>query len=163
MTKGRMILRATISIAFLMVVWLLWSGFFMPLLIVLGLISCCLVALLSYRMGNLSQDSDWMYLLPRFPRFWLWLSKEVVKSNLQVARLILSPRPELSPTLVTIRALSEDAMGQAILGNSITLTPGTLTVDDDSGLLRVHCLTRAGALELREGEMNRRVAALTRH
>jgi multicomponent Na+:H+ antiporter subunit E len=60
-----------------------------------------------------------------------------------------------------VDASSLDEFGQAMLGNSITLTPGTLTLQLRDGRLRVHCLTREGAAELADGEMTRRVAALT--
>jgi len=162
-TPARTLMRVGASIALLMVVWLLWSGYFKTLLVVLGLVSCCLVTLLSWRMGNLEQERVWQRLLLRFPRYWLWLGKEVVKSNLEVARIILSPRLELAPRMVTIDSHAKDEFGQAMLGNSITLTPGTLTLGVADGRLRVHCLTREGAVALAEGEMNRRVAALTGH
>jgi len=158
----RTVLRVTISLVLLMVVWLLWSGYLKPLLVILGVISCVIVLIISSRMGYLEQDSEWQRLLLRFPRYWLWLSKEMIKSNLQVARVILSPRLKLEPTLVTIDALPRDELGQAILGNSISLTPGTLTLRVEGGKLRVHCLTRSGARDLVAGEMNRRVAELTR-
>ena len=60
------------------------------------------------------------------------------------------------------RAESPDEFGQALLGNSITLTPGTVTLDDHEGELVVHCLTDATAKDLEAGGMNRRIAALTR-
>ena len=68
----------------------------------------------------------------------------------------------ISPTTVNLQALPEGRVSQAILGNAITLTPGTVTIDDYEGQLIVHCLTRAGAQELQAGEMNRRAAALER-
>jgi multicomponent Na+:H+ antiporter subunit E len=146
----------------LMLVWLLWSGYFKPLLISFGVVSCLIVLTLSWRMGNIEQDIAWQRHLLRFPRYWLWLGKEVVKSNLEVAAVILSPRLRLRSRLVTIDAVAEDEFGRALLGNSITLTPGTLTLAVEGGRLHVHCLTPEGAAGLLEGEMNRRAAALTR-
>jgi multicomponent Na+:H+ antiporter subunit E len=154
--------RMLVSLVFLMAVWLGWSGFFEPLLLTLGLVSCSIVILLSARMGAFQEESYWFRVIPRIPGFWLWLIREVVKSNIQVAGIILSPRLAISPTLVTIRALPPDPLGQATLGNCITLTPGTVTLDDHEGELLVHCLTQGNASELIEGEMNRRVARFTR-
>jgi multicomponent Na+:H+ antiporter subunit E len=154
--------RMLVSLVFLMAVWLGWSGFFKPLLLGLGLVSCCVVLLLAYRMGSFREESYWFQVVPRIPGFWLWLIKEVVVTNIQVAAIILSRRPPISPTLVTVKALSPDPLGQATLGNCITLTPGTVTLDDHEGELRVHCLTKAFADDLIAGEMNRRVAAFTR-
>lgn len=142
--------------------WLLWSGLFKPLLIGLGVVSCLLVLVLSQRMGMFRKDGFSLHLILRLLPFWGWLGKELVVANLQVARVVLSRHMNISPTVIRLQALSEDPISQAILGNSITLTPGTVTVDDHEGELLVHCLTREGADALIEGEMNRRVAALTR-
>ena len=154
--------RAPLNLAFLFAVWIGWSGYFKPLLLFLGVISCLLVAFLVSRMEHVEKAGGWMRIIPRLPGFWLWLLGEVVKSNIQVARIILSPRPPMSPTVVTVKALAPDPLGQATLGNCITLTPGTVTLDDHEGDLLVHCLSQAGARDLADGEMNRRVTALTR-
>jgi multicomponent Na+:H+ antiporter subunit E len=151
-----------LSLAFLMLVWLGWSGYLKAHLVTLGVISCATVVLLMARMGVFRESSHWLRLLPRLPAFWAWLGWEVVKSNLELARIILSPRLRMSPTVVTIRALPEDRLGQATLGNCITLTPGTVTLDDHEGELLVHCITQDNATGLLEGDMNRRLAALTR-
>ena len=155
-------LRIASSLAFLFIVWLGWSGYLKPLLLSLGLVSCVLVTWLSARMGAFREETYWLRLILRLPGFWLWLIKEVIRSNLQVARIILSHRPQISPTLTTITALANDRIGQATLGNCITLTPGTVTLDDHGGRLLVHCIVESNARELEAGEMNRRVAALTR-
>lgn len=142
--------------------WLLWSGMTKPLLLTLGALSCLLVLVLSRRMNFFDKDVYSLHLVGGLVPFWGWLGKELVKSNLDVARIVLDPALPISPTVIKIDALSEDPVGQAILGNSITLTPGTVTMDDHEGTLLVHCLTSAGAQALLEGEMNRRVAALGR-
>lgn len=148
---------------FLFAVWLVWSGYFKPLLLILGVVSCALVLLLIVRMHvGFPKERFWLRLLPRLPRFWVWLFWEVVKSNLRLARVILSPQPPVDPQVVTIDAEPDNELGQAILGNCITLTPGTLTLDDHDGTLKVHCITQDDAADLQAGSMNRRVAALTR-
>ena len=140
--------------------WLLWSGLFKPLLIILGVISCLLVMVLARRMAYFEKSVYRLPMLGKLLPFWGWLGKELVITNIEVARIILSPKLRISPTVVKIEALSEGPIGQAILGNSITLTPGTVTMDDHEGTLIVHCITEEGARALEEGEMNRRVAAL---
>lgn len=142
--------------------WLLWSGMYKPLLIGLGVVSCLLVLVLARRMGFFHRDVFSLHLVWRLLPFWGWLGKELVVANIQVARIVLGRRLDISPTVIRLDALPEGPVGQAILGNSITLTPGTVTVDDHEGELLVHCLTREGAEALLEGEMNRRVAALSR-
>ena len=154
-------MRILLTLLLWFTAWLLWSGMFKPLLIGLGVVSCLLVLVLSKRMDFFEKDVFSLHLVWRLLPFWGWLGKELVVANLQVARVVLSRDMPMSPTVIRLQALSPDPVGQAILGNSITLTPGTVTVDDHEGELLVHCLTREGADALIEGEMNRRVAALT--
>ena len=148
-----------LAFAIWMLAWLLWSGLYKPLLISLGVLSCALTAFLAYRMDFFRSHFFLPGRLLRLLPFWGWLGKELVKSNLQVAKIVLSPSLKISPTVVTIRAATDDPIGQAILGNAITLTPGTVTLDDHEGKLLIHCLMKDTADELVEGEMNRRVAA----
>ncbi len=79
-----------------------------------------------------------------------------------MARIVLSPRLPISPTLVELDAKPTTDAGRVLLGNSITLTPGTVTLDIYADRLLVHALTKEGAAALEEGEMNRRVASLGR-
>ena len=153
-------MHVILTFTLLFAAWLLWSGFFKPLLLILGVLSCVLVLVLSRRMGFFEKGFFSLHLIGRLLPFWGWLGKELITSNLQVARIVLSPSLPISPTLIKLDALQKEPIGQAILGNSITLTPGTVTIDDHDGQLLVHCLTQSGAQALKEGEMNRRVAAL---
>jgi len=153
-------MRQLITLCFLAAAWLLWSGIYTPLLLAFGAFSCALVVYLAHRMNFFHADVFSLHLAPRLPAYWLWLLRELVTSNLQVARIVLSPRIQVSPVLVNIHAKSLSPVGLAILGNSITLTPGTLTLDANDGQLQVHCLTQANADELAAGEMQRRVARL---
>lgn len=140
--------------------WLLWSGIYKPLLLWLGVFSCMLSAYIAYRVGFFERSTG-LHLIPRLPRFSLWLLVEIVKSSLEVVRLVLDPRLPISPTVVMIEAKPEDEVGQVILANSITLTPGTVTLDVFDNRLLVHCVTREGAQAIEAGDANRRVAELT--
>lgn len=153
-------MRLVLTFILWMVIWLLWSGLYKPLLITLGVISCLFTLFLAHRMGFFKRDVFSLHLTYRLIPFWGWLAIELVKSNLEVARIVLSPKMPVSPTVVQLTAQTENPVLQAILGNSITLTPGTVTLDDHEGELLVHCLTRQGADALLEGDMNRRVSAL---
>ena len=86
-------------------------------------------------------------------KFWLWLLREIWTSSLEVARIVLHPDLPIKPRVVTIRTNSDHNFDQVILGNSITLTPGTLTLDVYDGVLRVHALTEEGAKNVSNGEM----------
>ena len=144
----------------LVAAWLFWSGFFKPLLLGLGAFSCLLVLYLSHRMRLF--DSDIFALRFNFTlfRFWGWLGKEIFLSSLEVARIVLNPKRPISPTVIKFDTVCDHVVDRAILGNSITLTPGTLTLNIEGSKLTVHCLTSKGARNLQSGEMERRVAAL---
>lgn len=150
-------MRRTIWLALaLALTWLAWSGYFKPLLLLLGSISVALTLVLAQRMKLTRREYFTLDLIPPMLPYWAWLLTQIVSANLTVARIILSPSLPISPTMVTIRSPCSGLVGQATLANSITLTPGTLTVDAHEGELRVHCLTFAGAEALREGDMARR-------
>jgi multicomponent Na+:H+ antiporter subunit E len=145
----------------LAVSWILWSGLYKPMLLGLGIASCALSAYMAHRMGFFRHQAV-ISLLPQLPAYWWWLLREIFVSSLEVARVILQPSLPISPTVVTLQAKPETPVGQAILGNSITLSPGTVTLDVHEGQLLVHCLTRNGARALLAGETNRRAARLER-
>ncbi|MFT5578969.1 MAG: multicomponent Na+:H+ antiporter subunit E [Paraglaciecola psychrophila] len=141
--------------------WLLWSGLYKPLVIGLGAFSCVLSVYLAHRMGFFRHQALFK-LLPRLPGYWLWLLRETIVSSWDVAKLILSPSLPISPTVVALESAAQTDGGQVILGNSITLSPGTVTLDLHEGQLLIHCLTSESARELQNGEANRRAAALER-
>lgn len=147
-------------LSLLVAAWLLWSGIYKPILLWLGGFSCLLTLYIAYRIGFFKQASG-IHLIPRLPVYWMSLIKEIVKSSFDVAKIILSPSLPISPTVVEIEAKPTGPIGQAILGNAITLSPGTVTLDVHDGQLLVHCLTHQGAEELIAGDSNRRAAALT--
>lgn len=140
--------------------WLLWSGLFKPLLLALGALSVALTLYIARRMGYLDQYTFEVHYSSGLLRFWAWLGREIVASSLEVARVVLRRDLRLEPRVVTLDATDLDRFGQALLGNSITLTPGTLTLDVHEGRLLVHALTPEGAAALKKGEMQRRVKAL---
>lgn len=156
-------LRMLILGVLLAAAWLVWSGFFKPLLLSLGAFSCALVLYISHRMHLFDTEVYGLRFGLRLIRFWGWLGIQIVRSSIEVTRLVLNPRAPISPTVVEFEAGSSHPVDKATLGNSITLTPGTLTINIEGGRLTVHALTRRGAEQLLAGEMNRRVSALRRN
>jgi len=144
----------------LIIAWLLWSGQFKPLLLALGAFSCVLVGYLTRRMDYIDNELFEVNFNLRFLGYWAWLAKEVVRSSIEVARVVLHPRLPISARIVEIEATARGPVDQVILGNSITLTPGTIALDVHHGILKVHTLTQEGADALMSGEMDRRIAAL---
>ncbi|MCY4165339.1 MAG: Na+/H+ antiporter subunit E [Gammaproteobacteria bacterium] len=154
-------MRAPLLLTLLLVAaWLLWSGMFKPLLVGLGVFSCVLTVFIIRRMGYFDRQVYAFRYDLRLVGFWLWLLPEIARSSLEVARVVLSPKPKLNTEVIELDVGELDRVDQALLGNSITLTPGTLTLEAHNDKLVVHALTAQGAQSLREGEMQRRVAAL---
>ena len=143
----------------LMISWVLWSGIYKPLLIGLGVFSCLISLWLAKRMGFFRHAMPVSALL-RLPALWWWLLQEVIKSSLEVARVVLSPSMPIQPELVQLETSETSDSGKVILGNSITLSPGTVTINVDDDRLLVHCLTADSAAGLRSGEAARRTAKL---
>lgn len=154
-------MRYTLSMAFVLGgTWLLLSGHYDALLLSLGAFSCALVLLISRRMAAIDRETQPLHLAGTLPRYWLWLLGQILRSNLDVVRRILSPKVDISPTMARIAVDEKTELGQTIFANSITLTPGTVSVGLRRGTVEVHGLTREGVEMLAGGEMQRRVLAM---
>lgn len=155
------IARTLFFSAVLAVAWLLWSGLYKPLLLSLGLISCVLTMILVRRMQFFDDEVYSFHLSWRLIRYWGWLVTEIWRSSIEVTKIVLHPKCPVSPHTVEVKTDASDNFTQVLLGNSITLTPGTLTIDVYEGVLTVHTLTDAGAKALLSGEMAAKVNAVT--
>lgn len=141
----------------LFVFWLLLSGYFTVFLVTMGALSAVAIVLLGRRMEVIDHEGHPIQMGWRVLGYWPWLVKEIVKSAWDVARIIVDPRLPISPRLVRAKTSQKTAVGVVTYANSITLTPGTISVDVRKGEILVHALTRASADGLLEGEMDRRV------
>jgi multicomponent Na+:H+ antiporter subunit E len=144
----------------LLAIWLLWSGLYKPLVIGLGVVSCLLCVIVAYRMQAMSGARFEGWVAVRAVGYFPWLLKEITTANLTVIRIVLSPSLPITPTVVKVTGTPRTDLGRVVYGNSITLTPGTLTMDVDGDAFTVHALTRRGAEEVAGGEMNDRVTRL---
>ena len=142
---------------FLLAIWLLLSGHYTPLMLTLGVLSTLFVVFLATRADLIDRETQPTLLKPSVLLYWFWLGREIIKSNIDVARRILNPRLPISPNIFTVRAGQKTELGRVTYANSITLVPGTVTVDIDEDVFTVHALTQAAAADLKRGEMNRRV------
>lgn len=143
--------------------WLLLSGMFTPFLIAAGVGSAVAVTLFSRRMDLIDHESYPVHLFWRATiSYWPWLLKEIIKSGWDVSKRILDPRLPISPALVEFAPTQKTELGLVIHANSITLTPGTISVEVESGRFLVHALTQSGADGLAGSEMDRRCSELER-
>jgi multicomponent Na+:H+ antiporter subunit E len=147
--------------AILAAFWVINSGYFKPLLLGFGVLSIAIVVALMARMK--SRDGEYFPLIMpawRLPLYLLWLLGQIVAANIDVARRVWRGKSSISPTVFTVKATQATDVGQVLYANSITMTPGTVTLAVNEGLLEVHALSAEAAEDLRRGEMDRRIAAL---
>ena len=145
----------------LFVTWLLLSGLLAPLLLVLGILSCATVVFIAIRMDMVDHEAVPLHLAFSALLYYPWLLWEIVKANIDVTRRVLIPSTGISPTMVQVNSTQKSELGRVIFANSITLTPGTISVDlEDDGTILVHAISREGAESLQQGEMDRRVTAM---
>jgi len=138
--------------------WLVWSGHFEPLMLGYGAVSCALVLWLSLRMKLIDPESAPHHLLGGMLLYIPWLLLEIAKANLHVARVILTPSLPIQPRVIRVQATQRSELGNTIFANSITLTPGTVTLDVRGGSILVHALTDHAAAGLADGVMDARVS-----
>ena len=141
----------------LAVLWLLLSGHLEPLMLAFGAVSIAFVCYIAARMHVVDGESYPFGLIPRLSGFWLWLLKEIVKSNIDTARRALGPRSAVRPVVFDAPASQRTDLGLVIHANSITLTPGTVSLELGTGSIRVHALHPDVARDTVEGGMNSRV------
>ena len=144
----------------LSILWLLLSGRTAPLLLGLGLASVLAVVLIARRMDVVDPEVHPIHLSWKAIPYWPWLLVEIFKANIDVARAIVRPRMPIRPTLLRVKGGQKSDLGRVIYANSITLTPGTVTLAVDGETLEVHALTPGAAEGLLSGEMDRRVTAM---
>jgi len=137
--------------------WILLSGFFTPFLLAAGFASALFVAWFARRMELVDREGHPFHLTWSALTYWPWLAKEILKSAIDVSRIILDPRLPASPTVVRFRPLQKTVVGLVTHANSITLTPGTLSIEVGPDQFMVHALTEAGAAATVDSEMDRRV------
>ena len=146
----------------LLAVWILLSGQFTVLHLGSGIICSLLVTYIAIRKGITDKKPYPVHLISTVFSYWPWLFYKVVMANLDVAYRVWHPRLPISPRIVNLPYSTRTDIGVVIYANSITLTPGTVTVAVNKEELLVHALTEAGAKELLDGKMLERIKKLER-
>ena len=154
-------MRYILSLLFLLIgFWLVNSGYYTGLLLALGLGSITLVLLICHRMNIIDHESWPLQLLPNIFPFYGWLIKEIVLGCIEVLKLIVQGPKLISPEVFSLKLDFNDEISKGIFANSITLVPGTLTLEIKNDTIVVHALTRKLADDLRSGELASRVKRL---
>lgn len=154
-------MRHTITLFLsLAIFWLLNSGHYTALMLSLGAISIAFILYIAHRMDVVDHESQPLHLTLKLPGYYAWLIKEIIVSNILVVKHIWLGNKTISPTMTIIKSSQKTDIGKVIYANSITLTPGTVTIDLDGDKFLVHALLRESIEDLQAGEMDRRVSQL---
>ena len=155
-----MILRASLLFIFYFLIWLLLSGHYDPLLLSLGLLSCALCLYVTWKANFIDNEGLPLHLLVRLPVYTIWLFKEIIKANIDTAKIIILNNP--NPQNFRVKSTQKTEAGRVMYANSITLTPGTVTTQLDEDILEVHALTAEMAEDVKSGQMDKMVTWLER-
>ena len=157
-------MRYVISLAIVLsLLWLGISGVYKPLMYSFGAGSVVFVVWMSRRMDVVGVEHNPVLYSWRLPIYWLWLLWEIVKSNIEVARAALSPGKLVRPRVVKVPMRLHSSVGKVTYANSVTLTPGTVTLLLEDDQLEAHALLESSAASLESGEMERKIAWLENH
>ena len=134
-------MRKMLIFLVLLGVWLLLSGVYKPLTVFFGV---CSVVLVVYILGSMNRVDGHQikFHLNIFGtiKYLMWLLVEIIKSNIAVTKILLSRRIEINQKFLTIPFSQKTDLAQVIYANSITLTPGTVTIETEDKTLLVHVL-----------------------
>ena len=138
--------------------WIFLSGEFSFILLLSGIISSLLVSYISHDLliGNGDMKLGFIRTI-RFIRFLPWLLWQIVLANIDLALRTLHPKMPINPMLINFKNNLKTDLGMVILANSITLTPGTVTIDVNENEFLVHVISEKAAQSLISGEMQARV------
>ena len=143
----------------LFIFWALLSGKYDSFHLTLGVICSIIIAYLTHDLlfANV-RVGDTRIIVQRFITYMPWLVYQIILSNIHVAYLSLSPKMPIAPQILRFRTKLESDISWVTLANSITLTPGTITMDIREGEFFVHALSKKVADDLNTGEMEDRIA-----
>ena len=152
------IMRFVLTALIMFVFWIFLSGEFSFILLLSGIISSLLVSYISHDLliGNGDMKLGFIRTI-RFIRFLPWLLWQIVLANIDLAIRTLHPKMPINPMLINFKNNLKTDLGMVILANSITLTPGTVTIDVNENEFLVHVISEKAAQSLISGEMQARV------
>jgi multicomponent Na+:H+ antiporter subunit E len=144
-----------------MILWLVMSGVYTPLVIGLGAAASLFVTYLIIRMDRVDEGHPDFRLAPlRYIRYFIWLLGEIARANWAVTKIVLGRKPPVHQHLFYVPATQATEVAQVTFANSITLTPGTITVETEPGRFLVHALNYSEADRAALADMDARISAV---
>ena len=138
--------------------WLLMSGHYNVLMVSLGIISCAFCVYIAKRGKLIDDEGLPIFFMPRLLNYLIWLFKEILKSNLNTAKVIIKGKVE--PETFTVKTSQVTDVAKVTYANSITLTPGTVTTKIQKDVFEVHALNSDFGNDVRTNEMDKKVTWL---
>ena len=139
----------------LLSLWLLMSGHYTFLIISLGVISCLFCVYLSKRAKLIDDEGLPLFFLPRLLNYLLWLFKEIFNSNIGTAKAIITGN--INPEIFIVKSSQNTDVAKVTYANSITLTPGTVTIQINKDKFEVHALNSDFGNDVRSNVMDKKV------
>ena len=146
-------MRTIIAASLIFLFWFMLSGHTEVLLIALGVLSTLLVVFLSSRMKIIDHESYPIHLSLKLLTYFVYLGKEILQANLDVIKRIIKPGRSVNPAIKQLPVSKETDLGKVIYANSITLTPGTVTVEMTDEKIKIHALNKDAIADLEKGIM----------
>ena len=151
-------MKSLILFFILFSLWLLMSGHYNFLIVGLGIISCAFCVYVAKRGKLIDDEGLPIFFIPRLLNYLIWLFKEILKSNLSTAKVIINGQVE--PETFTVKTSQVTDVAKVTYANSITLTPGTVTTKIQKGVFEVHALNSDFGNDVRTNEMDKKVTWL---
>ena len=146
--------------------WMVLSGRTETKFIVYGLLTAAVTTWVTYPLLLVpNKDGSKRYFvfgvsIPKFIMYFFWLMWQLVLANIDVLLATTAQELDIDPKVVRFYFRADNPMASVVLANSITLTPGTVTINvTDDGLYEIHALTRGAAAGVLDGSMQKKVAA----
>jgi len=151
------LMRFLITFLTVFIFWSMLSGTFTKILFASALIYSLLTAYFSYDYFIESINFTGIKRIFKFIAYLPWLFWEIIVANLQVAYIVLSPKMPISPELVETETDLKTDYGKTALGNSITLTPGTVTIEIENSKILVHAITKEHAQDIKNKDIEKKI------
>jgi len=139
----------------LLSLWLLMSGHYTFLIISHGVISCLFCVYLAKRANLIDDEGLPLFFLPRLLNYLLWLFKEIFNSNIGTAKAIITGN--INPEIFIVKSSQNTDVAKVTYANSITLTPGTVTIQINKDKFEVHALNSDFGNDVRSNVMDKKV------
>lgn len=165
--SGSPIKHFTLIFLLLVAVWLMVSGRTEPKYLIMGVVTAFVAAYMTmpilYVKGRYSDRYYFVFgvNLIQYAIYWIWLINEVRAASMDVASSVMRPKMDIEPAFFGFKAFYDNPMAHATLANSITLTPGTVTLHvSEDGVYSIHALTKGAYEGLLDGGMQERIGKL---